>query len=120
LPFDRYFALIGKQDTTSLTCECSYMLCPNVENFCPNNGQFFSVVDAAASLCRTFMTWSLRALTIRSASVAVMGISTPKCISGISDGMRLTSFKRSLKHSLHLSRMPPRCWLTHGFRLWWI
>ena len=34
------------------------MLCPNVENFCPNNGQFFSVGDATASPaspCRTLM-----------------------------------------------------------------
>jgi len=33
-----------------MTCECSCILCPNVENFCPNNGQFFSVGDATASL----------------------------------------------------------------------
>ena len=38
-----------------ITCECSCILCPNFENFCPNNGQFFSVGDAAASPCRTLM-----------------------------------------------------------------
>jgi len=31
------------------TRECSGILCPNFENFCPNNGQFFSVGDATAS-----------------------------------------------------------------------
>jgi len=34
------------------------MLCPNFENFCPNNGQFFSVGDATASpasSCRALM-----------------------------------------------------------------
>ena len=56
--FGYYFALVWKIDTTSLTCECSCMLCPNFENFCPNNGQFFSVGDATASPaspCRTLM-----------------------------------------------------------------
>jgi len=50
-------------DTTSLTCECSCILCPNFENFCLNNGQFFSIGDATAfpaSPCRTLMrlVWS--------------------------------------------------------------
>ena len=47
--FGCYFASVWKIDTTSLTCECSCILCPNFENFCPNNGQFFSVGDATAS-----------------------------------------------------------------------
>jgi len=47
--FGHYFALFGKIDTTSLTRECSCMLCPNVENFCPNYGQFLSFGDAIAS-----------------------------------------------------------------------
>jgi len=52
-----------KIDTTSLTCECSCILCPNFENFCPNNGQFFSVGDTTtspASPCRTLMVGGLR------------------------------------------------------------
>jgi len=56
--FGYYFALVWKIDATSLTCECSCILCPNFENFCPNNGQFFSVGDATASpasLCRTLV-----------------------------------------------------------------
>ena len=50
-------------DTASLTCECSCILCPNVENFCPNIGQFFSVGDATtspASPCRTLMTANIQ------------------------------------------------------------
>jgi len=42
-----------------ITCECSCILCPNFEKFCPNNGLFFSVGDATASPaspCRTLMT----------------------------------------------------------------
>jgi len=38
-----YFALVWNIDTTWLTCECSCILCPNFENFCPHNGQFFRV-----------------------------------------------------------------------------
>jgi len=41
-----------------IECECSCILCPNFENFCPKNGQFFIVGDATASLaspCRTLM-----------------------------------------------------------------
>ena len=56
--FGYYFTLVWKIDTTSLACECSCILCPNFENFCPNNGQFFSVGDATASPaspCRTLM-----------------------------------------------------------------
>jgi len=57
--FGYYFASVWKMNTTSLTCECSCILCPNFENFCPNNGQFFSVGDVTASPafpCRTLMT----------------------------------------------------------------
>jgi len=36
--FGHYFALVGKIDSISLTFECSCILCPNVENFCPNIG----------------------------------------------------------------------------------
>jgi len=32
--------LIWLLDTTSLTCEISWILHPNFENFCPNNDQF--------------------------------------------------------------------------------
>jgi len=39
-----------------ITCECSCILCPNFENFCPNNGQFFSVGDATASPCCMLMS----------------------------------------------------------------
>jgi len=38
--------------------ECSCIFCPNFENFCPNNGQFFSFGDVTASPaspCRTLM-----------------------------------------------------------------
>jgi len=41
------------------TCECSCILSPHFENFCPNNGQIFSVGDATASPaspCRTLMS----------------------------------------------------------------
>ena len=54
--FGYYFALIWKIDTTSLTQECSCILSPNFENFCPNNGQFFSVGDATASPASPFRT----------------------------------------------------------------
>jgi len=57
-----HFAFVWKISTTSLTCECSCILCPNFENFCPNNGQFFSVGDATASSaspCHTLMTTSI-------------------------------------------------------------
>ena len=56
--FGYYFALVWKIDTTSLTCECSCILCPNFENLFLNNGQFFSIGDATASpasACRTLM-----------------------------------------------------------------
>ena len=36
-------------------CEWSCILCPNVQNFCPNNCQFFSVGDATASPRLTLM-----------------------------------------------------------------
>jgi len=38
-----YFAIVGKIDIISFERECSYTLCPNIVNFCPNNGQFFSL-----------------------------------------------------------------------------
>jgi len=53
--FGYYVALVWKIDTTSLTCECSHVLWPNFKNFCPNNGQFFSVGVATASPYRTLM-----------------------------------------------------------------
>ena len=56
--FCHYFALVGKIDSTSLTRECSCILCPNDEKFFLNNGQFFSFGDATASPaspCRTLM-----------------------------------------------------------------
>jgi len=31
------------------------VICPNFENFCPNNSQFFNVGDVTASQCRTLM-----------------------------------------------------------------
>jgi len=33
--FGYYFVLFGKIDATSFTCECSCILCPNVEKFSP-------------------------------------------------------------------------------------
>ena len=57
--FGYYFVSVLKIDTSSLTCECSCILCPKFENFCPNNGQFCSVGDATASPaspCRTLMS----------------------------------------------------------------
>jgi len=53
-----WYHLVWKRDTTLLTREYSCTLCPNFENFCPNNGQFFSVGDATtspASPCHTRM-----------------------------------------------------------------
>jgi len=50
----------GNIDTVSLKRECSWKICPNVQNFCPNNGQFYSVGDATASPAspwRTLMLW---------------------------------------------------------------
>jgi len=37
-----------------ITCDCSCILSPNFEYFCPNNGQFFSVGDATASSASPF------------------------------------------------------------------
>jgi len=56
--FGHYFASTREIDTASLTRECSCILCPNVEYFCTNNGQFFSFGDATASPaspCHTLM-----------------------------------------------------------------
>ena len=42
-----------------ITYECSCILCLNFENFCPNNGQFFSIGDVTvspASPCRMLMS----------------------------------------------------------------
>jgi len=47
------------------TCECSCILCPKFEKFCPNYGRFFSVGDATASPaspCRT-LVFALAILT---------------------------------------------------------
>ena len=52
--FGHYFALVGIIDTTSLARECSCILYPNNEIFCPNNGQFFSFGDATAYIFRLF------------------------------------------------------------------
>jgi len=52
------FAVDGNTDNTSLKCECSCIICPNVQNFCPKNTQFSIVRDATASPaspCRTLM-----------------------------------------------------------------
>jgi len=45
---------------------CS-LLCPNVENFCPNNGQFFSVGDATASpaVCLCSAPWMQESVPIK-------------------------------------------------------
>ena len=58
--FGYYFASVWKIDTTSLICEGSCILCPNFENFCPNNCEFFSVGYATASPCRTLIACSMR------------------------------------------------------------
>jgi len=45
-----------------ITYECCCILCPNCENFCPNDGQFFSVgvvTACPASSCRTLMGASI-------------------------------------------------------------
>jgi len=39
----------GNIDTFSLKFECSCEICPNRQNFCRNNGQFFSIGYATAS-----------------------------------------------------------------------
>jgi len=55
------FCLSG-ENKHHLTRECSCILWPNVENFCPNNGQFFSFGDmtaSPASPCRTLMLKSV-------------------------------------------------------------
>ena len=60
--FGYYFASVWKIDTTSIACECSCTLCPNFENFCPINGQLFSVGGATASPlspCHMLMTESI-------------------------------------------------------------
>jgi len=41
-----------------ITCERSCILCLNFENFFPNNGQFFSVGDATASLIPMLYTYA--------------------------------------------------------------
>jgi len=44
--------------STSLKCECSCIICPNVQTSCPKNGQFSIVGDviaSPASPCRTLM-----------------------------------------------------------------
>ena len=52
------FAVDGNTDTASLKWECSCIICPNIQNFCPKNSQFYVVGDATvspASPCRTLM-----------------------------------------------------------------
>jgi len=51
-------AIDGNTDNTSLKCECSCIIWPNVQIFCPKNGQFSIVGDVTAppaSPCRTLM-----------------------------------------------------------------
>ena len=58
LPLNWLLLCLSLEIRYYLTCECSCILCPNFEKFCPNNGQFFSVGDATAcpaTPCRTFM-----------------------------------------------------------------
>ena len=54
----RGFVVDGKVDTTSLKCErsCIFVICQNVENFCPNNGQLSSVGDVTASPASPYRT----------------------------------------------------------------
>ena len=56
------FAVDGNTENTSLKCECSCIICPNVQNFCPKNGQFSMVGDvitSPASPCCTLISLSL-------------------------------------------------------------
>jgi len=39
----------GNTDTAPLKCECRCLICPNLQNYCPNYGQFSSFGDATAS-----------------------------------------------------------------------
>jgi len=53
------FAVDGNTENASLKRECSCTIFPNVQNFCPKNGQFSIVGDATASPaspCRTLMS----------------------------------------------------------------
>ena len=53
-----FFSVDDKIDTTPLKREHSCIICPNVENFCPNNSHFSRVGDVTASPaspCRTLM-----------------------------------------------------------------
>jgi len=57
------FAMDGNTDNTSLKCECSCTICPNIQKFCPKNGQFSIVGDATASPaspCRTLVVDTTR------------------------------------------------------------
>jgi len=36
-------------DASSVKCECSCIICPNVQKFCPNNGQFSSIIPGIPS-----------------------------------------------------------------------
>jgi len=53
--FGYYFALVWKIDTTSLTCECSCILCPNMANF----SALGNATASPASPCRTLMRTSV-------------------------------------------------------------
>jgi len=65
-----------------IACECSCILCPNFENFCPNSGQFFSVGDATASPCRTLMqtltNWNVSCFWL---SIMILALSTCRHLS---------------------------------------
>jgi len=43
------FCLSWENNTTTIICECSCIICPNVENVCPNNDKFYSVGNGIAS-----------------------------------------------------------------------
>jgi len=66
----------GNLDTASIKYECSCRICPNVQNFCQNNGQFSSVGDATASPCRTLMDMIMEGLSymIENSNVDSAGI----------------------------------------------
>ena len=54
------FVVDGNTNTTTLKCKCSCIICPNVQNFCPKNGQFCIVGGETASPCHTLMHKSKR------------------------------------------------------------
>ena len=62
LPLIWLLLCLSLENRHYLTCECSCILCPNFENVCPNNGQFFSVGDATASPASPSHTLMLKAI----------------------------------------------------------